>query len=97
MPRKAWGIVDGSNEQENNDSMGAQKNAGKSSTASWIIEVKKEALLREQKRKLKSEQDAIENKRFQLESNSTTSTEGAIIEEQHPPAKIKPQRKWRNI
>ena len=32
----------------------------KNSTASWIIEVKKEALLREQKRKLKQEREKME-------------------------------------
>ena len=87
MPRKAWGIVSGSNQQNGNGGTESQTNSGKSSTASWIIEVKKEALLREQKRKLKSEQDALEKRRLELESNST-STEGAIIEEQHLPAKI---------
>ena len=42
------------------DSNGITKAMGKNSTASWIIEVKKEALLREQKRKLKQEREKME-------------------------------------
>ena len=42
------------------DSNGKTKAIGKNSTASWIIEVKKEALLREQKRKLKQEREKME-------------------------------------
>ena len=41
----------------------ATKAIGKNSTASWIIEVKKEALLREQKRKLKQEREKAESKK----------------------------------